>query len=61
MNSKFGGKESIFNLLTPGPHLLYEAGTIGILLAPFCSQRGKIICQYHMQQFGKLTTGFPRK
>lgn len=58
MNSKFGGKESIFSLLTPGPHLLYEASTIGILLAPFYSQRGKIICQYYLQQFGKLTTVF---
>lgn len=31
MNRKFWEKESIFSLLTPGPCLFYEAGTIGII------------------------------
>lgn len=31
VNSKFWEKESIFSLLTPGPCLFQEAGTIGII------------------------------
>lgn len=42
MNSQFGGGGvgRIFSLITPGPHLYYEVGTVGMYYEPHFILKG---------------------